>query len=122
MAFSQSHLCNQVHRPDTEVGPLPTVARLLLATRHYRPYLKDEETEEQRKDLGAPVKPEKTASGQLIWSVRERKGADSLPHPPHSPTTPEKDAASVLIVPRSLQTHHHEARQRVPCATPIHRE
>lgn len=84
LASSHCH-STRFYRPDTEVGPWPILAHLLFTTRYYCTCLEDEETEEQRQYLRAHLRPEETASGELTSSVRERvKGADSLPHPPHS--------------------------------------
>lgn len=103
LASSHCH-STPFYRPDTVVGPWPILAHLLFTTRHYCACLKDEETEEQRQYLRGHLRPEKTASGQLTSSIRESKGADSLPHPPRSPMTPERDAASVVPAPEPPDT------------------
>lgn len=94
----------QFYRPDTEAGPWPILAHLLFTTRHYCACVKDEETEKQGQYLRGHLRPEKTASGQLTSPVRESKGADSLPRPPHSPMTPERDAATVVPAPEPPDT------------------
>lgn len=112
------------------VGPLHILAQLLSAARLQCAYLKDEETNSREtKCLGAIRGLGKAVSGQVGSSLRERQreagswasalGAGSRPHPPKEPMTPERDAASVVITSRSLQTPHPEAGQPVPPATPF---
>lgn len=68
--------------------------------------------------MGANPRPAENST-RAVDTICQRKRSRQSPLSTQNPMTPEKDVASAVIVPRSLQTHHHEARQQAPCAMPI---